>query len=319
MKNIFLIFTSVLISFFICEISLRNLDINQPQVTEKMNKFDSFPPKILGMFSNLSSPDNTLFNDLQEKIITYYCCKTHKITKFPNTNVIGHVKKYDPVNNNVLYDAKYSINSNSRRMNPIDDNTQRTKGLLFLGGSFTFGEGVQDNETFPYYFSKIAKKFIPYNISVQGYSLSDLFYHLNLKEEGLFKNIPKAQDNIAIYYFIGHHIRRSTYPLTAFIEIENLNHDPNKQRKLKDWYEDKPFYFVKDNELELKGIFRERVLKNKIYSQLSKLKILSMTGIADFVETSFNLQDFKVLINKMHERLKVNMNVSKFFIIIQYV
>jgi hypothetical protein len=318
MKNLLLTCTSILFSLVLSEVILRTFDINitGTQVKESSKNIEVFPTEILNMFSNVPSPNYKLFNNLQQKVINNYCCQTYKITEFLSSNVTGHVKKFDPGNDNILYDAKYSIDINARRITPITNTPLRTKGLLFLGGSFTFGEGVQDDETFSYYFSKLARRIIPYNISVQGYSLSDLYYHLNLEEKGLFKNIPKDQENIAIYYFIGEHIKRSTYPITAFIEQEKLNHFPKKRLQLKNWHKKKPYYLVSDNELTLKGTLKDRVFKNNIYSQLAKLKLLSMTGIADFLETSFDLQDFKVLINHMHIKLKRIMNVSKLFIII---
>lgn len=51
-----------------------------------------------------------------------------------------------------IYDVTYSF-ADGRRVTPDSDPTSQQYSL-FLGGSFTFGEGINDTETLPYYYNQ---------------------------------------------------------------------------------------------------------------------------------------------------------------------
>ena len=73
---------------------------------------------------------------------------------------ITSIKKID---DRVVYDVVYSIDEFHRRITPVGQTEDRTRFLLFFGDSFTFGEGVSDNETLPFYVGELAPKYKPYN------------------------------------------------------------------------------------------------------------------------------------------------------------
>lgn len=77
-----------------------------------------------------------------------------------NTEGIISARKYRKRlfgQNEVIYDAKYTIDANGFRVTPtgsLDSDGRRS--VAFFGGSFTFGTGLEDSETLPYYFAETA-------------------------------------------------------------------------------------------------------------------------------------------------------------------
>ena len=70
----------------------------------------------------------------------------------------------------VLYDVHYSIASNGLRVAPPVSEEGADECILFFGGSFTFGEGVNDDETLPFQTGlKTAGRYHVYNFGLHGY------------------------------------------------------------------------------------------------------------------------------------------------------
>ncbi len=67
----------------------------------------------------------------------------------------------------VVYDAKYSVNPQGHRRTPQADSSHLT--AIFFGGSFTFGSGVNDDETLPYYFAQKNPSYGVLNLGLGGY------------------------------------------------------------------------------------------------------------------------------------------------------
>jgi hypothetical protein len=91
----------------------------------------------------------------------------------------------------LLYDAVYNIDQLGRRETPVEAKSARDKYVLFFGGSFTFGSGVADNETLPYYFGSMSENY-------------------RLRDE------VKEGDGIVIYVFIDDHVKRAVNTMRTF-------------------------------------------------------------------------------------------------------
>ena len=74
--------------------------------------------------------------------------------------------------------------------------------LLILGDSFTFGEGVSDNETYPYYLQKMIPTAEIINMGVRAYGHDQML--ILLKEEG-----TKYKPNIVILGFLHMDMQRN--------------------------------------------------------------------------------------------------------------
>lgn len=104
-------------------------------------------------------------------------------------------------------DVAYSIDEKSRRVTVGVADTA-DQHALFLGCSFTFGTGVQQEETLPSRFQGIVgDRFKVYNYGEGGYGPSQTL--LLLQRDELFSDVyPK--NGIAIYSFIEDHLNRCT-------------------------------------------------------------------------------------------------------------
>lgn len=118
------------------------------------------------------------------------------------------------VGDKVLYDVVYTTNQYGLRVEPHDLAPSKNslsndyKNVVFFGGSFTFGEGVNDNEALPYLLEELsAGKYRAYNFGFHGYGPQQM---LRIIETGLLdKVISENKPMIAIYEALIEHIERT--------------------------------------------------------------------------------------------------------------
>ncbi len=84
--------------------------------------------------------------------------------------------------------------------------------IIFLGGSFTFGEGVEDHQTFPYLLSQRWEDWTVLNSAVMGWGTS----HAYLKLTEQMNVLPPP--TIVFYVMIPHHIKRN-YIRKQWVEV----------------------------------------------------------------------------------------------------
>jgi len=104
-----------------------------------------------------------------------------------------------------IYDVIYRTDRWGRRETPTTAGTPRTSFLLFFGDSNTFGEGLSQTETLPYYAGELATGCRPYNYGVSGYGPAQLLALGRLRR--LPPEVPE-HDGYAIYFFIPAHVGR---------------------------------------------------------------------------------------------------------------
>jgi len=111
--------------------------------------------------------------------------------------------------NKLLYQVKYTIDQHGLRMAPPPLRTPKRESdcLLFLGDSFTFGEGVRDEETMPYRVGeKIDRRYQVYNFGFLGYGPHQMLAQL---QQGLVDAAIECKPAIAIYQAIPGHVSRA--------------------------------------------------------------------------------------------------------------
>jgi len=106
----------------------------------------------------------------------------------------------------IIYDVIYTIDEHHRRVTPVDNPQQRDKFMLFFGDSFTFGEGVPDDQTLPAHVGQLAPEYRPYNYALSGYGPQQML--AKLQSDDLTTEIDKG-DGIVIYTFIDGHVERA--------------------------------------------------------------------------------------------------------------
>ena len=81
-----------------------------------------------------------------------------------------------------IYDVTYNFDEFGRRKVPQKNMGQRKKYAVFLGDSNTFGEGLEDNQTLPYFFSFYNPNYHSYNYAVEGNGPTNILALLETKK-----------------------------------------------------------------------------------------------------------------------------------------
>jgi hypothetical protein len=109
------------------------------------------------------------------------------------------------VGNTEIYDVTYRTDERGRRETSTRPGSTRVSFLLFFGDSNTFGEGLSQTETLPYYAGERAAASRPYNYGVSGYGPANL---LALARLGRLRQEISEQEGYAVFFLIPAHIGR---------------------------------------------------------------------------------------------------------------
>ncbi len=207
----------------------------------------------------------------------------------------------------ILYDAHYSHDKNSRRVVPAAGESQDDKDIaVFFGDSFTYGEGVDDDETMPYFYSVASGKYQSFNYGFSGYGPQNMLAMLE-NDTYLAPVVDKISAKgtnscpIVVYTFIDHHIMRALGSLSVMTYGQDL-----------------PYYQLKDNEVERTGSFSsDRPITSKALRFLSHSKILK----ALHVEFPIKIDDRSLnttvkIISKSRDLASHKLRNSNFFVIL---
>ncbi|HUP56623.1 MAG TPA: hypothetical protein VM598_04165, partial [Bdellovibrionota bacterium] len=100
-----------------------------------------------------------------------------------------------------IYDVTYSIDGFRRRIVPRSSQS-RERFLLLLGCSWTFGEGVEDDEALPSRVSELAPNHRVYNYGIPGGAPTDLL--VRLRNSKISDELPEPRGSAAYMYFDDH-------------------------------------------------------------------------------------------------------------------
>jgi hypothetical protein len=160
----------------------------------------------------------------------------------------------------VIYNISYKTDANNLRITPVA-NTKPSKYALFFGCSMTFGEGVQSDETIPYYFSKADSSYKSYNFAYSGYGPHQALARL---ETNTLRTKVSENQGVGYYIYINDHVNRVLGTLT------NFSYNGGNA----------PYYHEVGNELKHDGLFKDgRKLKTWIFGFLLKSNILKFFKI----------------------------------------
>ncbi len=97
----------------------------------------------------------------------------------------------------LIYDKSYKTDKFGRRESLQTEGSNKNF-LIFLGGSFVFGEGVNDDETLPSQMAKNLPAISAYNYGVPGAGLAPT---VSLVLNKKFKEEIKEKDGIVLYFY----------------------------------------------------------------------------------------------------------------------
>jgi hypothetical protein len=107
-----------------------------------------------------------------------------------------------------VYDAVYTFDSRALRISPPVASHGGDGSILFFGGSYTFGYGVNDDETLPYQAGlKTKGRYCVFNFGFEGYGPHQMLAAL---EFGLVDSVVQGPALHVIYQAIYGHVKRVT-------------------------------------------------------------------------------------------------------------
>ena len=116
-----------------------------------------------------------------------------------------HVVTTDVATGRPVYDVQYTVDSFGRRVTPVSNAGARDRFALFFGCSYTYGEGLQDDQTLAHDVAEIATRYRPYNYAFHG---GGPFEALARMENLDFKTEVTEKSGVGFYLFIDDHVRR---------------------------------------------------------------------------------------------------------------
>jgi hypothetical protein len=173
----------------------------------------------------------------------------------------------------IIYDVSYTIGSDGYRSDVPSTNYD----IFIYGGSFTFGEGLNDNETLSYFLQK-EHGFTSKNLGIHGYGLHQALY--NIQHGKTFKSIGGL--NILL-----------TTPLHAL------------RSSCKETFSNgTPRYVLKNNKIELVGVCTKSSKKGVVE------RILERSRIFKIIKSSI-IPVKKILTNDIELYLSIIREISK--------
>ncbi|WP_104718393.1 SGNH/GDSL hydrolase family protein [Helicobacter trogontum] len=120
-------------------------------------------------------------------------------------NIIATARMINQKDDSVIYDISYDINEFGwRKTQSSNDNSRQC--FLFFGDSFTIGEGLNNNESLPFYFGQQVDMKI-YNFGFHGYGPHQALALLLSGE--VKRTIKDCDEVIALYESLPRHISRA--------------------------------------------------------------------------------------------------------------
>ena len=199
----------------------------------------------------------------------------------------------------LIYQAHYTTDEYGRRRTPVSKSSQRRNFLLFFGCSFTFGTGVNDHETLPFYVGQLSRTSIPYNYGLGGGGPHQMLAKL---ESGDIRKEIKGKAGKLIYVFIFDHIQRAI----------------GSMRIAASWGSQMPYYTLEGNSLIRKGNFTTgRPLLSVVYSFLIKSQTLKYFKINFPLKmNSRHIKLFGKIIEASRDSFKKQFGTDEFYVAI---
>lgn len=178
----------------------------------------------------------------------------------------------------IIYAVTYNMLPSGWRVTP--QNPGATEAVVFMGGSFTFGEGLNDADSFPYKAGQmLGSGYQVFNFGYSGYSTHQM---LAMLENGYLDDIAAKYDRLHIFYL--------TTPSHRVIAAGRTA-----------WGMDGPMYIAnKNNAVEHIGSFRDNqeLLKQKqgnaLFGRLTEdnyqknLQAALIKSSADILKSKYN-------------------------------
>jgi hypothetical protein len=211
----------------------------------------------------------------------------------PYSDSVYHEVKV--VGSDTVFDVNYTITPEHMRLTPSHDST-KTKHALFFGCSIAYGYGLNDNNTFPYYFQE-GSEYNSYNLAFTGYGTNQML--ARFEYEDISEHVVE-EDGIAVYVFFWDHIERAIGSMDRYVK----------------WVSNAPYYEYQDDKLVRNRSFKEgRSFVSGLYERLYQSSIVQYFEVGfplGLNETHFDLVSEMILESK--KKYKEQFGSDKFYV-----
>lgn len=125
----------------------------------------------------------------------------------------------------IAYTTNYCSDTFSRRISckTGQDSTSHSRHAIFTGCSFTMGEGLPYEETFPYFFKQQAKRFHTYNYGFSGWSAAEMCLCFDSAYLNTLNNASIKEDSgFCLYTYLDDHLDR-VYGGSRHLRLGKIN------------------------------------------------------------------------------------------------
>ncbi|NQZ00786.1 MAG: hypothetical protein HRT45_08970 [Bdellovibrionales bacterium] len=124
----------------------------------------------------------------------------------------------------LLYDVTYEMNENSHRIHPSLRKPTQSQFLIFSGGSFVFGEGLEANQTLPYYASESSDTYFTYNYGIRGAGTNTLLGQFKFTD---MKAGVEEDSGVFVYMYLNFHLQRAN---GYMMQMKGLQYTPHFEK-----------------------------------------------------------------------------------------
>lgn len=105
----------------------------------------------------------------------------------------------------LIFNVLYKTDDEGRRATPIESTHRRSKFILFFGDSYTFGWGLGQRQTLPYYVGQLAPDYHPYNYGVSGWGPAQMLDLLKMRD---LRREVHQKEGFAVFFLMDDHVGR---------------------------------------------------------------------------------------------------------------
>lgn len=198
-----------------------------------------------------------------EVLLVFDARRYERVVVEPDWSAAGETRESLAVGGQPIFDVTYTLEAPGQRVTPTS-NADAAKTLIFFGGSYTFGFGVEDEETLPAQVAQFAPDWRVVNRGFHGQGTGHLLAWL--ENPSWRKGLSVANMHL-VYVYMPHHLNRAM----------------GTMRVASDWGRDFPYYTVDSaGRVASLGTFAKgRPWTNRLYSVLAGERALQYLG-ADF-------------------------------------
>lgn len=242
-------------------------------------------------------------NVVRESFPMGFFCKDQVLGYRPCENIKASARK--TVDGQPVYDVVYTI-ENGRRSTP-NTNPHHQEFVLFLGGSFAFGTGLEDHQTLPYHYNEFAsRRYAIRNYGFPGYGMHQV---MAIVENRIIKDSSLARaERVQVYYlFIPDHIRRAAGKASWDNRGPHYEVDNEEVRYLGSFDREKPAFLNRSFFHKWHSIWRNSKFYQKHFQEVMQVepsdirRAVALLKKMNRVLTGANME-FNVILNSNGEK-----------------